>query len=270
MGIVGNLPESIKTLQKFLVEKTFKSPWQTDDFVSQFFMLNDNQFKEMNNVTHPLTIHCIFNELSKLLDDSVVFMDQSAIGCSSVRHYIAQRGGYFTSPTGYSIAQGVAGVIGGKIALPDKQVFCITGDGAFLMHGAEVLTAVQYNLGITWIIFKEDYYNMIQINQCLAYGGGLEFCTSIKNPDYQYLAKAYHTNFFEVNTLEDLRKSITTAKTTNSRNESTIIIINYDFEQHLPVKPQLIQTMKDLGQTKDIKSNPYLMKAFTKTLKEKV
>ena len=270
MGIVGNLPESINMLKKSLEEIAFKSPWQAEDFASQFSLLNENQFKEMNTVTHPPTIMCIFNELSKLLADSVVFLDQSAVGCSSVRHFTAQRRGYFTSPTGYSIAQGVAGVIGGKVALPDRQVFCITGDGAFLMHGAEVLTAAQYNLGITWIIFKEDYYNMIQINQCLAYGGGLEFCTMIRNPDFQHLAKAYHSHYFEVSTLEDLTESITNAKSANLRNETTIIIINYDFEQHLPVKPQLVQTMKDLGQTKDIKSNPYLMKAFAKTLKEKV
>jgi thiamine pyrophosphate-dependent acetolactate synthase large subunit-like protein len=120
------------------------------------------------------------------------------------------------------------------------------------------------------VIFKEDFYNMIQNNQCLAYGGGLEFCTKIKNPDYRLLAQAYGVHFFEVTTIKDIESSITRAKGLNAKNESTIIIVNYDYEQHLPVKPQLVQTMKDLGQTKDIKSNPYLMKAFAKALKEKV
>jgi thiamine pyrophosphate-dependent acetolactate synthase large subunit-like protein len=98
----------------------------------------------------------------------------------------------------------------------------------------------------------------------------LEFCTRIKNPDYKYLAKAYSSHYHEVNTLEDLRTSIEKSKVTNLKNETTIIILNYDYEQHLPIKPQMVQTMKDMGQTKDIKSNPYLMKAFAKTLKEKV
>lgn len=270
MGIVGNLSESIRTLQESLQTEGYRSPWDADTFASDFIMSNSNQLSDIKKITCPLTIFCLFNEISKLLNDSVVFMDQSAIGCSSVRHFVSKRGGYYTSPTGYSIAQGVAGVIGGKVALPREQVFCITGDGAFLMHGAEVLTAVQYNLGITWIIFKEDLYNMIEINQCLAYGGSLDFCTRIKNPDFKHLAKAYGSHYYEVNTLEDLRTSIENSKVTNSKNETAIIILNYDYEQHLPIKPQMVQTMKDMGQTKDIKSNPYLMKAFAKTLKEKV
>jgi len=270
MAIIGSLPLSINTLINFLDKANYKSNYIPEKFNEDFKIINKHQIEEANKQTNPMTIYFLFNEISELLEDSVVFMDQSAIGCSSVRYFVAKQRNYFTSPTGYSIAQSVSGVVGGKIALPQKQVFCITGDGAFLMHGAEVLTAVQYNLGITWIIFKEDYYNMIQINQNLAYGGSLEFCAKIKNPDYKFLAQAYYCDYYEVNTLQDLQNAIKDAKENNLKNKCTLIIINYDYEQHLPIKPQLVQTMKDLGQTKDIKSNPYLMKAFSKALKEKV
>ena len=168
------------------------------------------------------------------------------------------------------MAQGVAGVIGGKIACGPKNVACISGDGAFLMHGNEVLTAVQYKLGITWIIFVEDLYNMVNINQCLAYGGELGFCTHVQNPDFEYLAKAFGVSYFKVTDVASLNHSIINAKENNLKNECTLIEVRYDHELPLPIKPQLVKTMKDFGQTKGIKSNPYLMKAFTKTLREKV
>ena len=34
------------------------------------------------------------------------------------------------------MGMGVAGAIGAKLAVPDKKVVCITGDGAFQMHNA--------------------------------------------------------------------------------------------------------------------------------------
>ncbi len=273
IGIAGDLNKTISYLYNSLKETNFISKYDIDEFNNAFNEFNKYQNQEMNEISTPLKMPAVLHELSKNIKigkKSLVFVEQSATGFSSVRHYHSDKYEYYTSPTGYSMGQSVSGCIGGKLAKPNLPVFCITGDGSFLINGNEMLTAAQYKLGITWIIFKDDYLNMIEINQRIAYNGDLEFCTKIKNPEYESLAKAYHSEYFSVNTMEDLKESIKKAKKLNSESKTVIIIINYQYEEHLPLKARVIKTLEDMGQTHNLKSNPYLMRAFKKVLQEKV
>ena len=56
---------------------------------------------------------------------------------------------------------GVGAVIGGKLAAPDQTCISITGDGAFLMHGAEVSTAAQYRIGAIWVVLYDNDLAMV-------------------------------------------------------------------------------------------------------------
>jgi acetolactate synthase I/II/III large subunit len=271
LAIAGDIAATLNALCAFLKQHEYLPTRSVKAIADDIISTNISQNDLMAQEAMPLKIEYIYAEISKLLpQNAIVFADTGASSFSSVRHLKIRQNGYFTSAAGYPMGQSVAGCIGGKCAYIDKFILCLSGDGSFLMHGNEVLTAVQYKLGITWMIFIDDYYNMIQINQCLSYGGGLEFCTKIQNPDYKYLAQAFGVYFYEVRSPSDLKTSILESIKDNKNNESSIITVYYDYEQHLPVKSQMVQTMKEMGQMKDIKSNQYLMKAFAKTLKEKI
>jgi hypothetical protein len=43
-----------------------------------------------------------------------------------------------------------------KLTRPEKNVVCITGDGAFQMYMKELPTAAQYKLGCTWVILNNS------------------------------------------------------------------------------------------------------------------
>lgn len=270
LSISGNIFTSIQMFIQLLKDRNFYAKWNNLDIKAKFVEYNKHQINEMTTITSPLKPQYIFGEISKLLDkNTILFTDTGASSFSSIRHIVCYSKGYYSSSTGYSMGQAVAGCIGGKLACPEKNVICICGDGGFLMHGNEVLTASQYELGITWIVFCDSLFNMVNINQRLAYND-LEFCVKFKNPDFSLLAKAYNCDYFEVNNSGDLEKSINNARKANSNNISALIIIKYDYDQHLPLKDRMVKTMQDMGQTKDIKSNPHLMRAFKKILKEKV
>jgi acetolactate synthase-1/2/3 large subunit len=55
----------------------------------------------------------------------------------------------------------VAAVVGGKLADPDAPCLAIVGDGAFLMHGAEVSTAARYKQGAVWVVLCDDDLRMV-------------------------------------------------------------------------------------------------------------
>jgi acetolactate synthase-1/2/3 large subunit len=55
----------------------------------------------------------------------------------------------------------VAGVVGTKIGNPKLPAIALAGDGAFLMHGTEISTAAQYNVGAIWIVLSDDDLSMV-------------------------------------------------------------------------------------------------------------
>jgi acetolactate synthase-1/2/3 large subunit len=72
---------------------------------------------------------------------------------------------------GYSIA----GAVGAQLGSPPgsrTMVFC--GDGAFLMQGAEVNTAVQYQLPILFVVFNNGMHGMCATRQQLYFDGRIE------------------------------------------------------------------------------------------------
>ena len=55
---------------------------------------------------------------------------------------------------------GIVGAIGVALARPEERIICIAGDGAFLMHGTEVSTAVEQGIRVTWVILNDGQLNM--------------------------------------------------------------------------------------------------------------
>src|SRR5581483_11718227 len=69
----------------------------------------------------------------------------------------------------------IAGAIGAQIGSPRgtrTMVFC--GDGAFLMLGAEVHTAVDLQLPILFVVFNNGMHGMCVTRQQLYFGGRIE------------------------------------------------------------------------------------------------
>jgi acetolactate synthase-1/2/3 large subunit len=71
------------------------------------------------------------------------------------------------------MGSGIANAVGAWLADPRPTV-CLTGDGCFAMHGAEVMTAVQYRLPILFVVVNNGGYGMVrwghrlQFNRALA------------------------------------------------------------------------------------------------------
>ena len=57
---------------------------------------------------------------------------------------------------------GVAGVLGAKLAAPDRPCVSVCGDGAFYMHNNVLATAVEYNIPAVWVVWNNYAYASIQ------------------------------------------------------------------------------------------------------------
>ena len=51
--------------------------------------------------------------------------------------------------------------IGAQLAKANVRIVCLTGDGCTFMHGAEMSTAANYNIPVTFIIFNNGRLDMV-------------------------------------------------------------------------------------------------------------
>ena len=86
---------------------------------------------------------------------------------------------------------GLPAAIGAQVAMPDKLVVDIAGDGSIQMNIQEMATAVQYGLPVKVVILNNQYLGMVRQFQELFYDGCYA-CTDMScAPDFVKLAEAY-------------------------------------------------------------------------------
>jgi acetolactate synthase-1/2/3 large subunit len=106
------------------------------------------------------------------------------------RFYRLRKFNSFVGPTSGSMGYGVPAAVGMKRLYPERNVFCLAGDGDFLMNGQEFMTAVQYDLPIVIAIIDNGMYGTIRMHQEREYPGRV-VATALKNPDFAAYARAF-------------------------------------------------------------------------------
>jgi acetolactate synthase-1/2/3 large subunit len=66
------------------------------------------------------------------------------------------------------LGAGVGQALGAKVARPDKQVYCIIGDGAMGFHPQEIETAVRNDLPVVYVVMCDRQWGMVKMNQQFA------------------------------------------------------------------------------------------------------
>ncbi len=128
------------------------------------------------------------------------------------RHWI-NSGGLGTMGFGFPAAMGV------KLAFPDEQVVCVTGEGSIQMNIQELSTCTQYQLPIKIITLNNRALGMVKQWQDMQYGGRYSQTISYKDalPDFTKLAEAYGHVGIRVEKLEDLETKMKEALSLKDR-----------------------------------------------------
>jgi acetolactate synthase-1/2/3 large subunit len=94
------------------------------------------------------------------------------------------------APTAGAMGYGVPAAVAAALRHPDRQVVALAGDGDFLMNGQELATAVQYGCDLLVILIDNGTYGTIRMHQEREFPARVSG-TSLVNPDFAMLAKAY-------------------------------------------------------------------------------
>jgi acetolactate synthase I/II/III large subunit len=93
--------------------------------------------------------------------------------------------------------------IGVKAAQPQRTVVVGCGDGCYAMAGFELMTAVENDLPVIWVIFNDAEFKLVKLYQLATYGKtGL---VDLAAPDFAAYARACGADGYSVDSIEAFR-----------------------------------------------------------------
>ena len=104
-------------------------------------------------------------ELRRGLPDDVVIVDESITASLDLARSFDYRGfGDYFGGRGGGIGQGFSGAIGVKVAMPDRTVVAVSGDGSAMYSIQALWTAAHHRLGIVFVVLSNREYRILKHN----------------------------------------------------------------------------------------------------------
>ena len=165
---------------------------------------------EADSSASPLRPPFIMKVLSDVIPaDAVISLDVGENQWWFGRNFRMKKQRFAMSGYLASMGFGLPGAIAAKIAFPDRQVFCITGDGGFSMAMADFITTMKYDLPIVVIVLNNHQLGMIQVEQMMEHYPN--YATDLLNPDFARYAEVCGGVGISVRHPEDLKPALSTA-----------------------------------------------------------
>ncbi len=167
-GIVGEVAASLDALLN--IAGDFQpSPEQADAINTRRALIS--QIKQTSPFEYPdaragnaVPLHpaAAMRVINQQLDGAHVFIDAGNCVGWSLNNLVIDPPNQFHIALGMGpMGFGVGAVVGGKIGAPDADCIAIVGDGAFMMHGAEISTAAQNKVGAIWVVLSDNDLSMV-------------------------------------------------------------------------------------------------------------
>jgi acetolactate synthase I/II/III large subunit len=135
------------------------------------------------------------------------------------------------------LGTGIPSAIGAKLGEPERDVVCVTGDGAAGFNFMEMQSAARERLKITTVVFSEGSWTMEEPNERMLYGR--TFGTDMGIVRWDLAASGFGCEGFYVENAEDLEPALTRART--AKGPAVVCVkTNRDANMSIPM-PLLIR-----------------------------
>ena len=165
---------------------------------------------DMPNVGSPEKMHPadVARVISEVAPENAIIMGDAGSHMLWLSEYMKLTGDQrYQNPGSFGpMASHTNGCIGVKCANPDKVVISGSGDGCYLMAGFELLTAVQNNIPVVWVIFNNGEFNVIK--KFLLNMFNEHAYMSFMNPDYVAFAESCGATGMRASNKEELKEAL--------------------------------------------------------------
>jgi acetolactate synthase I/II/III large subunit len=191
--------------------------------------------------THPAALMRVINET---MTSGHIFIDAgNCVGWSLNNLVVGPQLKYHSALDMGPMGFGVCAVVGAKMAAPDETCLAIVGDGAFMMHAAEVSTAAAQGVegvGAIWVVLYDN--DLAMVSQGM---GGLFPPSSnwtnyyaLGGPDLVQVAQGFGADAVAITQQQgpgDFQQALETAiRNANENNKPQVIVVSIDTEPMPP------------------------------------
>ncbi len=223
-AIIPALLSEVRALQTQAKEGTMTQQIQQDKAAYTKQWLAHNSGGRVNPAR-------FFQALRKQLSDDTIIVADDGNHTYLVAELMPILGARrYLSPTDFN-AMGycVPAVIGAKLANPQTPVIGVVGDGALLMTGMEMLTAVRNQLGVVVFIFNDGELSQIAQAQEIPYNR--KTCTVLHGINMQSLAVTVGAEFVSIQSEADIEAGIRQALQFAANNQPVYVDVNIDYSK---------------------------------------
>jgi benzoylformate decarboxylase len=171
-GIVGEMSTSIVLLTKAvhsLQNEEYKlGAERRNQALAQLSAREKEAYRarlEKSWSREPSSTARVMAELRRGLPDDVVIVDESITASLDLARSFDYRGlGDYFGGRGGGIGQGFSGALGVKVAMPDRPVVAVSGDGSAMYSIQALWTAAHHKLAIVFVVLSNREYRILKHN----------------------------------------------------------------------------------------------------------
>jgi acetolactate synthase-1/2/3 large subunit len=184
---------------------------------------------------HPLEVLTAIRDL--LPDDGILLPDVGAHHNWFMQFWEARRPQTLLNAYGYGgMGFGVCGVLGAKLAAPNRPCVTVCGDGGFSMTPFVLATAVEYDIAAIWVIWNNFGWTSIRDIQSGMFkkreiGTMFQHMGKPYNPDFAAMARSYGVEGLTVRNGKDFKEAFAYALTLG---KPIVIDVHVNGDIHLP------------------------------------
>jgi len=161
-----------------------------------------DDFEKLHWDDAPISLPRLFRELDRQMESDAYIVSEVVTSDDHIRRYVTfdhkaapdkRRRNFDT--TGGILGWGCAAALGVKIGNPEKEVWCLTGDGAFNFGSQALWSATRYEVPVGFIVFNNGEYQANRRNSVLYQGRMAEtgkfLGVNLGHPDINYVSMAH-------------------------------------------------------------------------------
>ena len=223
--ILGSVPERRSWLADL---EGWRQEW--NDFIKPNFELK----------TSPLRPEQVVADTRAVLpDNAIISLDSGVHHNWFMQFWEAREPQTMLNSWGFSaMGFGVSGILGAKLAAPDRPCVAICGDGGFTMTPHVLCTAIEYDIPCTWVVWNNFAWSAIRDIQYGMFGGreiGTGFYRGDNqepyNPDFAAIARACGVHGMTVTKSNDFKDALEQAV---ASGKPALIDVHVDAEVRPP------------------------------------
>ncbi len=201
LAFCGDVREALEGIQAIVDTRGARPPADYDPrpFIAEMKRDDDGGILQAPGFQ---LVEAFFRELEKAFPRDLMVFDDNIIYAQGFYRVSADNHFYPNSGVS-SLGHAVPAAIGARFAM-DRPAMAILGDGGFQMCCMELMTAVNYGMPLTVVVFNNASMGLIRKNQFQHYRERVISCDFV-NPDFSLLAASFGIRHLRVERPEDLK-----------------------------------------------------------------